>query len=55
MAKIHGESKLAIAGALTLALAGVLLVKEPLRSSRSVGTGLEMKQTTGDQLVRARL
>lgn len=57
MAKIHGESKLAIAGALTLALAlaGVLLVKEPLRSSRPVGTGLEMKQTTGDQLVRARL
>jgi hypothetical protein len=55
MAKIQGESKLAIAGALTLALAGVLLVKEPLRSSRPVGTGLEMKQTTGDQLVRARL
>jgi hypothetical protein len=57
MAKIHGESKLAIAGALTLALAlaGVLLVKEPLRSSRPVGTGLEMKQTTGEQLVRARL
>lgn len=57
MAKIHGESKLAIAGALTLvlALAGVLLVKEPLRSSRPVGTGLDMKQTTGEQLVRARL
>src|SRR5574341_797497 len=57
MAKIHGESKLAIAGALTLALAiaGVLLVKEPLRSSRPVGSGLEMKQTTGEQLVRARL
>lgn len=57
MAKIHGESKLAIAGALTLALAlaGVLLVKEPLRSSRPIGTGLEMKQTTGEQLVRARL
>ncbi|MBI3355942.1 MAG: hypothetical protein HY038_04080, partial [Nitrospirae bacterium] len=47
MAKIHGESKLAIAGALTLVLAfaGVLLVKEPLRSSRPIGTGLEMKQT----------
>ena len=52
-----GDSKLAIAGALTLALAiaGVLLVKEPLRSSRPVGSGLEMKQTTGEQLVRARL
>jgi hypothetical protein len=52
-----GDSKLAVAGALTLvlAIAGVLLVKEPLRSSRPVGTGLEMKQTTGEQLVRARL
>ncbi|HTL63199.1 MAG TPA: hypothetical protein VL261_16270 [Nitrospira sp.] len=57
MAKPHGDSKLAIAGALTLALAiaGVLLVKEPLKSSRPVGTGLEMKQATGEQLVRARL
>ncbi|MEQ1794539.1 MAG: hypothetical protein ABL970_10145 [Nitrospira sp.] len=57
MAKSHGDSKLAVAGALTLALAiaGVLLVKEPLKSSRPVGTGLELKQTTGEQLVRARL
>ncbi len=57
MAKKQGDSKLAVAGALTLvlAIAGVLLVKEPLRSSRPVGTGLEMKQTTGEQLVRARL
>jgi hypothetical protein len=48
---------LAVAGALTLvlAIAGVLLVKEPLRSSRPVGTGLDMKPTTGEQLVRARL
>jgi hypothetical protein len=46
-----------VAGALTLvlAIAGVLLVKEPLRSSRPLGTGLAMKQTTGEQLVRARL
>ncbi len=57
MAKGGGDSKLAVAGALTLvlAIAGVLLVKEPLRSSRPVGTGLEMKQTTGEQMVRARL
>ena len=57
MAKSRGDSKLAVAGALTLvlAIAGVLLVKEPLRSSRPVGTGLEMKQTTGEQMVRARL
>jgi hypothetical protein len=57
MTKKPGDSKLAVAGALTLALAvaGVLLVKEPLRSSRPVGTGLEMKQTTGEELVRARL
>ena len=57
MAKPRGDSKLAVAGALTLALAiaGVLLVKEPLKSSRPVGSGLEMKQTTGEQLVRARL
>jgi hypothetical protein len=57
MAKKPGDSKLAMAGALTLvlAIAGVLLIKEPLRSSRPIGTGLEMKQTTGEQLVRARL
>jgi hypothetical protein len=57
MAKARSDSKLAVAGALTLvlAIAGVLLVKEPLRSSRPVGTGLEMKHTTGEQLVRARL
>jgi hypothetical protein len=55
--KGSGDSKLAVAGALALvlAIAGVLLIKEPLRSSRPVGTGLEMKQTTGEQLVRARL
>ena len=57
MAKPRSDSKLAVAGALTLAIAiaGVLLVKEPLRSSRPVGSGLEMKQLTGEQLVRARL
>ena len=57
MAKSRGDSKLAVAGALTLvlAIAGVLLVKDPLRSSRPVGTGLDMKQSTGEQLVRARL
>lgn len=57
MAKRGGESKIAVAGALTLvlAIAGVLLVKEPLRSSRPVGSDLDMKQMTGDQLVRARL
>ena len=57
MAKGSGESKLALAGVITLAvaLAGVLLVKEPLRSSRPVGTGLDVKQTTGEQSVRARL
>jgi hypothetical protein len=57
VAKPRGDSKLAVAGALTLvlAIAGILLVKEPLRSSRPVGSGLEMKQTTGEQLVRARL
>ena len=56
-AKGSGDSKIVILGALTLALAiaGVMLVKEPLRSSRPVGSGLEMKQTTGEQLVRARL
>lgn len=57
MAKGRNDSKLAVAGALTLvlAIAGVLLVKEPLRSSRPVGTGLELNPTTGEQLVRARL
>ena len=57
MAKKQSDSKIAVAGALALALAlaGVALVKEQLQSSRPVGTGLEMKQTTGEQLVRARL
>ena len=57
MAKGSGESKLALVGVVTLAvaLAGVLLVKEPLRSSRPVGTGLDLKQATGEQSVRARL
>jgi len=40
---------------LVLALAGVLLVKEPLRSSRPVGTGLDMRATVEEQTVRARL
>ena len=57
MAKGSGESKIALVSVVTLAvaLAGVLLVKDPLRSSRPVGTGLEVKQTTSEQSVRARL
>ena len=57
MAKKQNDSKIAVAGALTLvlALAGVVMVKEPLRSSRPVGTGLEMKPTIEEQTVRARL
>ena len=56
MAKGPGESKLALVGVVTLAvaLAGVLLVKEPLRSSRPVGTGLDVKQNTGEHSIRAR-
>jgi hypothetical protein len=55
--KKQSDSKIAVAGALALVLgiAGVILVKEPLRSSRPVGGGLEMKPTTGEQMVRARL
>ena len=57
MAKKQSDSKIAVAGALTLvlALAGAMLVKEPLRSSRPVGTGLDMKATIDEQTVRARL
>ncbi|MBL8074675.1 MAG: hypothetical protein JNL29_09905 [Nitrospira sp.] len=57
MAKKQSDSKIAVAGALTLvlALAGAMLVKEPLRSSRPVGTGLDMKATVEEQTVRARL
>ena len=57
MAKKSGDAKIAVAGALALvlAIAGVMLVKEPLRSSRPVGSGLEMKPTTGERMVRARL
>lgn len=55
--KGSGDSKIAMAGALALVLAigGVLLIKEPLRSSRPVGTGLEMTHTVGEQAIRARL
>jgi len=57
MAKKQSDSKIAVAGALAVVfgLAGVMLVKEPLRSSRPVSGGLEMNSTTGEQLVRARL
>jgi hypothetical protein len=57
MAKKQTDSKIVVAGTLTLVLAfaGVLLVKEPLRSSRPVGTGLDMKATIEEQTVRARL
>lgn len=57
MAKKQTDSKIAVAGALTLvlALAGAMLVKEPLRSSRPVGTGLDMRATIEEQTVRARL
>ncbi|MBL8038123.1 MAG: hypothetical protein JNN16_11545 [Nitrospira sp.] len=57
MAKKQSDSKIAVAGALTLvlALAGAMLVKEPLRSSRPVGMGLDMRATVEEQAVRARL
>ncbi len=57
MAKKQSDSKIAVAGALTLvlALAGAMLVKEPLRSSRPIGTGLDMKTTIEEHTVRARL
>ena len=57
MAKKQSDSKIAVAGALALvmAVAGVMLVKEPLRSSRPVGGGLQMDAATGERMVRARL
>src|SRR4029077_11130218 len=57
MAKGNGQSKIALAGVVTLAvaLAGAVLVKEPLRSSRPVGTGLDVNETNGEESVRARL
>jgi hypothetical protein len=57
MAKKQSDSKIAVAGALALvmAVAGVMLVQEPLRSSRPVGGGLQMDPTTGERTVRARL
>jgi hypothetical protein len=57
MAKKQSDSKIAVAGALALvmAVAGVMLVKEPLRSSRPVGGGLQMDAATGEYMVRARL
>jgi hypothetical protein len=57
VAKKQSDSKIAVAGALALAMAvaGVMLVKEPLRSSRPVGGGLQMDAATGERMVRARL
>ncbi len=57
MATKQNDSKIVIAGALALILGavGVMLVQEPLRSSRPVGSGLEMEATIEEHQVRARL
>jgi len=57
VAKKQTDAKIAVAGALALvmAVAGVMLVKEPLRSSRPIVGGLQMDPATGERMVRARL
>lgn len=57
MAFKGGDSKFSIATTVTLVLAvvAVVLVKEPLKSSRPVGKGTELNGTTSELKVRARL
>ena len=57
MAKVRGESKLAIAGAITLALAiaGVLLVQQPLKSTRPPSMEAQLAPHLAEGVAQARL
>jgi hypothetical protein len=57
MAKKSGDAKLAIVGTITLglAIAGVVMVQEPLKSSRPPSMGGELKPHVAEGVVYARL
>ena len=57
MAKKRGDSKLAIVGTITLglAIAGVVMVQQPLKSSRPPSMGGELKPHVAEGVVHARL
>ncbi|MEC4890337.1 MAG: hypothetical protein RI101_09790 [Nitrospira sp.] len=57
MAKKQGDSKLAVAGTITLglAIAGVMLVQSPLKSTRPPSMGGELKPHVAEGVVAARL
>jgi hypothetical protein len=57
MAKKRGDSKLAVVGTITLglAIAGVVMVQQPLKSSRPPSMGGELKPHVAEGVVHARL
>ena len=57
MAKKSVDSKLAIVGTITLglAIAGVIMVQQPLKSTRPSLIGGEIKQQVAEGVARARL
>ena len=57
MAKKSGDSKLAIVGTITLglAIAGVVMVQQPLKSTRPPLMGGELKPQVAEGVARARL
>lgn len=57
MAKKQGDSKLAVAGTITLglAIAGVMLVQQPLKSTRPPSLGSALKPQVSEGVVQARL
>ena len=57
MAKKSGDSKLAIVGTITLglAIAGVVMVQQPLKSTRPPLIGGELKPQIAEGVARARL
>ncbi|MEP6890174.1 MAG: hypothetical protein ABI955_05700 [Nitrospirota bacterium] len=57
MAKKSGDSKLAIVGTITLglAIAGVVMVQQPLKSTRPPLMGGELKPPVAEGVARARL
>lgn len=57
MAKGRGDSKLAVIGTITLglAIAGVVMVQQPLKSSRPPSMGGELKSHVAEGVVHARL
>lgn len=57
MAKKRGDAKLAVAGTITLglAIAGVVMVQQPLKSSRPPSLGTDVKPPVAEHVLYARL